>query len=37
MDEEAPESWHEIVRDVLKRHQVKLVTYVAGQCAAPAD
>jgi sulfopyruvate decarboxylase alpha subunit len=28
MDEEAPESWHEIVRDVLKRHQVKLVTYV---------
>src|SRR4051812_39702701 len=25
MDEEAQGAWHEIVRDVLKRHQVKLV------------
>ena len=35
MDEETPSAWHEIVRDVLKRHQVKLVTYVPDNVLRP--
>ena len=35
MDEEAPHTWHEIVRDVLKRHQVKLVAYVPDNVLRP--
>ena len=40
MDEEAPTAeaggtWHGIVRDVLKRHQVKLVTYVPDNVLRP--
>ncbi len=36
MDEEAPgRAWHEVVRDVLKRHQVKLVTYVPDNVLRP--
>ena len=35
MDEEPPRAWHEIVRDVLKRHEVKLVTYVPDNVLRP--
>ena len=36
MDEEAPNrAWHEIVRDVLKRHDVRLVTYVPDNVLRP--
>jgi sulfopyruvate decarboxylase alpha subunit len=36
MDTEAPGSaWHEITRDVLKRHQVSLVTYVPDNVLRP--
>ena len=35
MDEETSSAWHEIVRDVLKRHQVKLVTYVPDNVLRP--
>ena len=36
MDEEAPDrAWHEIVRDVLKRHDVRLVTYVPDNVLRP--
>ena len=35
MDEEAQGTWHGIVRDVLKRHQVKLVTYVPDNVLRP--
>src|SRR6202522_2042407 len=36
MDEEAPDrAWHEIVRDVLKRHKVSLVTYVPDNVLRP--
>ena len=36
MDEEAPDrAWHEIVRDVLKRHNVTLVTYVPDNVLRP--
>jgi sulfopyruvate decarboxylase TPP-binding subunit len=36
MDEEAPNrAWHEIVRDVLKRHQVSLVPYVPDNVLRP--
>src|SRR5215472_8765803 len=35
MDEEALGAWHEIVRDVLKRHQVKLITYVPDNVLRP--
>src|SRR5579871_6205405 len=36
MDEEAPDrTWHGIVREVLKRHQVKLITYVPDNVLRP--
>ena len=35
MDAEAPGAWHEIVRDVLKRHKVELVTYVPDNVLRP--
>jgi len=35
MDEEPPRAWHEIVREVLKRHQVKLITYVPDNVLRP--
>src|SRR5215469_5549371 len=35
MDEEPPATWHEIVREVLKRHQVKLITYVPDNVLRP--
>ena len=35
MDEEGRGAWHEIVRDVLKRHQVTLVTYVPDNVLRP--
>ncbi len=36
MDEDAPNrAWHEIVRDVLKRHDVRLVTYVPDNVLRP--
>jgi sulfopyruvate decarboxylase alpha subunit len=35
MDEEPQGTWHGIVRDVLKRHQVKLVTYVPDNVLRP--
>ena len=35
MDEEAQGTWHGIVRDVLKRHEVKLVTYVPDNVLRP--
>ena len=35
MDAEAPGAWHQIVRDVLKRHQIKLVTYVPDNVLRP--
>jgi sulfopyruvate decarboxylase alpha subunit len=35
MDEEPSRTWHEIVRDVLKRHQVKLITYVPDNVLRP--
>src|SRR6201998_784554 len=35
MDEEPPRAWHEIVRDVLKRHHVRLVTYVPDNVLRP--
>jgi len=36
MDEESPtRAWHEIVRDVLKRHKVSLVTYVPDNVLRP--
>jgi sulfopyruvate decarboxylase alpha subunit len=36
MDEEAPNrAWHEIVRDVLKRHKVSLVPYVPDNVLRP--
>ena len=34
-DEPAGHAWHEIVRDVLKRHQVKLVAYVPDNVLRP--
>ena len=34
-DEPAGHTWHEIVRDVLKRHQVKLVAYVPDNVLRP--
>ena len=35
MDEEGQDAWHEIVRDVLKRHEVKLVAYVPDNVLRP--
>ena len=35
MDEETSSAWHEVVRDVLKRHQVQLVTYVPDNVLRP--
>src|ERR1700750_2774070 len=35
MDEETQGTWHGIVRDVLKRHQVKLITYVPDNVLRP--
>ena len=35
MDAQAPSAWHEIVCTVLKRHQVRLVTYVPDNVLRP--
>ena len=35
MDDEAQSTWHGIVRDVLKRNQVKLITYVPDNVLRP--
>ncbi|MEJ0016320.1 MAG: decarboxylase [Acetobacteraceae bacterium] len=35
MDEEAQATWHGIVRNVLKRHEVKLITYVPDNVLRP--
>ena len=35
LDEPAPRTWHEIVRDTLKAHDVRLVTYVPDNVLRP--